>query len=99
VSSKTKKRVAAALANPADQLKEKKINVRKEVVSAVFLGSSIAFGVGIIFLISSVVINYKDSSGIFAIPLPAATYPPAPGAVYPPQPPADTAAEAPAVKK
>lgn len=86
VASRTKKRVAAALANPADQLKEKKINVRKEVTASIFLGTSIALGAAIILIISNVVIDFKNSSGLFAVPLAAATFPPAPSSVYPSAP-------------
>lgn len=87
VTSKSKKRVAAALANPADQLRVKRIDVRREFTSALFLGGCIAFGAAIIFFTASIVIDFKNSSGLFAVPLAPATFPPAPNnMVYPPEP-------------
>ncbi|MGB2631532.1 MAG: hypothetical protein WBC48_01285 [Minisyncoccales bacterium] len=96
VSSKSKKRIAASLANPADQLREKKINIRKEITASLFLGGSVAFAAAIIIIIGFLVMDFKNSRGLFAVPLPAATFPPAPSWVYPSAP--EKQAEAPAAK-
>ncbi|MFA6376480.1 MAG: hypothetical protein WCX69_03730 [Candidatus Paceibacterota bacterium] len=86
--SKTK-RVAADPANPAspgDQLKGKKTNAGKEMLSALFLASALAFGAAIVFFVANIVADYKESRGIFAVVMPAATFPPAPDRVAPPGP-------------
>jgi hypothetical protein len=86
VQSAPKKAVPAKIANPGDQLKEKKVDVRREALSSFFLGASIAFGASVVILVGGIIADYKDNRGLFAIPLPAAAYPPAPEYVYPPAP-------------
>jgi len=80
------KTVVAAKADPGAQLKGKKISVRRELRSAIFLGASIAFVVAIIIFLGGLVVDYKNSQGLFALPLPNATFPPAPTAQLPPAP-------------
>jgi hypothetical protein len=84
--SKPKKKVSAAAANPADTLKGKAPDVRRESTSAIFLGATIAFGAGLLISISMLVADYKNSRGLFAESLPAATFPPAMDNVFPPVP-------------
>ena len=84
--SKPKKTVAALAANPADQLKEKKINVKKEFTSSLLLALIVAFGAAIIISIGDIIGDYKNDAGIFAKIMPPASFPPAPGYVFPPAP-------------
>ena len=95
VASKPQRRASILTANPGDQLKERTIDVRKELVSAFFLGSMIALGAAIIIFVGGIVADFKSSNGIFAVIMPAATTPPAPNTVFPPQPPAAAAPAAP----
>ena len=86
VVSKPKRHTSILMANPGDQLKEKTVDVRKEIVSALFLGSMIALGAAIIVFVGGIVADFKSSNGIFAVIMPAATTPPSLDNVFPPAP-------------
>jgi hypothetical protein len=82
-ASAPKKTISARAADPADQLKEKKIDAGREIVSSVFLGATIAFGAAAMIIIGGVIMDYKNSRGLFAVTLPAATLPPASAYILP----------------
>jgi hypothetical protein len=86
--SKPKKTVAAKFADPAEQLKIKKIDARRETRAAGFLGLSIACGLALLISIGQIIGDYKNDQGLFAVELPALSFPPAPDTVLPPAPPA-----------
>jgi len=88
-TSKSKKVVVASAASPGDQLREKSASVGRELLSALFLGSTLAFGVAIIIFLGGIVVDYKESRGIFAVVLPGETLPPAPAYSFPPAPVSD----------
>ena len=69
--------------NPGDQLKEKNTDTSKEMLSSLFLAATMAFGLAIAFFVANIVTDYKDSRGIFAVVMPAATFPPAPAHIVP----------------
>jgi hypothetical protein len=85
-ASKPKRSIPVGMASPGSQLKERTTSIGREIMAAFFLGSVLAFSAAIIVFLWSIVADYRDSKGIFAVPLPAATFPPAPSAVYPPAP-------------
>lgn len=85
--SKPQKTIAAKAANPADQLKQKKINLKKELKAALSLSLAIACGFGVLSAMGDIVRDYKNDEGLFAENLPASTLPPAPEIVLPPAPP------------
>jgi len=86
--SKTKRATvdSANPVSPGDQLKEKTTDTGKEMLSSLFLASTLAFGAAIVFFVANIVADYKESRGIFAVIMPAATFPPAPDHVVPPAP-------------
>jgi len=86
VFSKPKKKIAAVAANPADQLKGKALDLKRESICVLFLGSSIAFGMGLLVSLGTLIGDYKNSRNLFAETLPAAAYPPGLEDVYPPAP-------------
>jgi hypothetical protein len=83
---KPKKKIVAAAANPADQLKKKALDVKRETTSAIFLGATIAFSVSLVVSMGILVGDYKNSHNLFAETKPAATLPPAMNNVFPPAP-------------
>jgi|GEM_PF-800577 len=86
VFSKPKKTIAAATADPAGQLLEKRVDFSREFKSSVVLGATVAFGAAILIFLSGIVVDYRNSTGLFAVALPPATLPPIPTYVYPPAP-------------
>ena len=82
--SKPRKTIAASAANPADQLKGEKINLRREVYSVIFLGCCLGLGAGMIISFGWLIGDYKNSAGLFAAASPAAAYPPSPDFTFPP---------------
>ncbi|MCU0653618.1 MAG: hypothetical protein MUD10_05165 [Candidatus Pacebacteria bacterium] len=86
--SKPKKTIAAAAANPADQLKEKKINIEREFFQSLLLGACVGLGISLTVSLGWVIDDYKNNRGLFAAELPVATYPPSMGLEFPPAPPA-----------
>ena len=82
--AKPKKKVSAAAANPADQLKKKAFNVKRESILTLFLGATMAFGAGLLVSIGILVGDYKNSRNLFAETLPAASIPPAQQNIFPP---------------
>jgi len=84
--SKPKKRILAKSANPADTLKEQKVDAKRESTSAMFLGATIAFGAGLLISMGWLVNDYKNSERLFAESLPAASYPPTIEDPVPPAP-------------
>jgi hypothetical protein len=94
--SKPLKAIAAAAANPADQLREKKINIGREFLSSLFLGSCIGLGLAMLVSFSWIIGDYKNSRGLFAVALPASALPPIASYVFPPAPTAAAANAVPA---
>ncbi len=92
-ASKPKKTVSAESADPAEQLKAKKVNLKKEIRSGLFLGAAIAAGLGLFISLGMIVGDYKNDRGMFAAALPPLSLPPAPEAVVPPAPEAEQLAE------
>jgi len=88
-ASKPKKMIPAESADPAEQLKAKKVNLKKEIQSGLFLGAAIAAGLGIFISLGMIIGDYKNDRGMFAAVLPPFSLPPAPEAVLPPAPPAE----------
>ena len=82
--SKPKKKISAAAANPADQLKQKAVDLKRESTSAIFLGATIAFGTAFLFSLGIIIGDYKNSRNLFAENLLAGTFPPAMENVFPP---------------
>jgi len=85
-ASTPSKAIPARDENPADQLKEKKVDARREALSSLFLGATIAFGAAAVIILGGIIVDYKNSQGLFAVALPAATFPPAPDYILPPAP-------------
>lgn len=88
-ASGNKKKAPARLADPADQLREKTVDVRRESISGIFLGVTIALAAAAVLLIGGIIGDYKNSRGLFSVVLPAATFPPAPEYALPPAPQVD----------
>ncbi len=84
--SKPKKRQAAVSANPADTLKEKRLDMKRESIMVICLGATLALGAGLLISISWLVGDYKNSRNLFAESLPAASFPPASLDIFPPAP-------------
>jgi len=84
VFAKPKKKVAAAAANPADQLKKKALDVKRESISALFLGATVAFCAGLLVGFGILISDYKNSRNLFAETMPAASFPPVQENVFPP---------------
>ncbi len=84
--SKPVKSIAAAAANPADQLRDKKINLRREFLMALFLSGCIGLAAVMLISFGGIIDDYKNNRGLFATPLPAATLPPSQTYVFPPAP-------------
>jgi hypothetical protein len=84
--SKPKKTILAKNADPAEQLKTKKVNFKKEIRSGLLLGTAIAAGLGLFISLGIVIGDYKNDRGIFAAVLPPLSLPPAPEAILPPAP-------------
>jgi hypothetical protein len=82
--SKPLKTIAAAAANPADQLRDKKINIRRESFSSALLGASIGLGITMILSFNWIIGDYKNGRGLFAATLPPAAFPPAMSFELPP---------------
>lgn len=87
-ASKPKKTIAAKSADPAEQLKIKKIDARRETRASTLLGLAIAAGLALLISIGQIIGDYKNDRGLFAVELPALSFPPAPDTVLPPAPPA-----------
>jgi len=87
--SKPKKTISAQSADPAEQLKAKKVNLKKEIRSGLLLGTAIAAGLGLFISLGIVIGDYKNDRGIFAAVLPPLSLPPAPEAILPPAPEAE----------
>ena len=87
--SKPLKSIAAAAANPADQLRDKKINLRREFLMSLFLSACIGLAAVMLISFSWIIDDYKNSRGLFAATLPAATLPPSQSNLFPPAPPAN----------
>jgi len=84
--AKPKKKILARAANPADTLKEQRVDTERELTAAIFLGATIAFSAGLLISISWLIGDYKSSRNLFAESLPAASFPPAMQNVFPPAP-------------
>lgn len=85
--SKPKKTITAKDADPAEQLKGKKISAKRELRSAALLSAVVACGVAIIISLGQIIDDYKNDEGLFAKILSATSLPPSPEAVLPPAPP------------
>lgn len=85
--SRPLKTINAASANPADQLKERKVNIKREMITSLFLGSCIGLGIGIILSLSWVIDDYKNNRGLFAPTLSITSIPAAPKYDLPAVPP------------
>lgn len=85
-ASKPKKTILAKNADPAEQLKAKKVNLKKEIQSGLLLGTAIAAGLGLFISLGMIIGDYKNDRGMFAVILPPLSLPPAPEAVLPPAP-------------
>lgn len=83
------KKVSAKKADPAEALKDARVNPRREFLSALFFGGSIAFGLAILIFLGDIIGDYKNSRGVFARALPLAAIPPAFADVLPPAPEVD----------
>lgn len=92
--SKPKKTISAQSADPAEQLKAKKVNLKKEIRSGLLLGTAIAAGLGLFISLGIVIGDYKNDRGIFAAVLPPLSPPPAPEAILPPAPEAESGGKA-----
>ena len=86
VASKPKKTISAKNADPAEQLRAKKVNLKKEIQSGLLLGTAIAAGMGLFISLGMIIGDYKNDRGIFAAVLPPLSLPPAPETVLPPAP-------------
>lgn len=84
--SKSKKTILAKDADPAEQLKNKKINAARELRGAMMMSVIVASGAGIIISLGQIINDYKKDEGLFAKILPSTSLPPAPDAVLPPAP-------------
>jgi hypothetical protein len=85
-ASKVKNKISAAQADPAEQLKERRVDAGRESKSALFLGAAIALAASAGIFIYGIIGDYQNQRGIFAAVLPAKTFPPAPNYVFPPAP-------------
>jgi len=83
---KSKKKIAAKSANPADVLKARQINAKRELISGFFLGATIAFAFSLLISLSWLISDYKNNRNLFAETLPPASYPPALSENFPPGP-------------
>jgi len=86
--AKPKKTIAAKSADPAEQLKAKKLDARREARISALLGLSIACGLALLISIGQIIGDYKNDRGLFAAELPPLSFPPAPDSELPPAPPA-----------
>jgi len=87
--SKSKKTISAKDADPAEQLKNKKINAARELRGAIMMSVIVACGGAIVISLGQIINDYKNNEGLFAKILPSTSLPPAPPAALPPAP-ADT---------
>jgi len=82
--SKPLKTIVAAAANPADQLRDKKVNIKRVSMLSIFLGMCIGLGIAMLISFGWIIDDYKNSRGLFAKVLPAAAFPPAASYDFPP---------------
>lgn len=84
--SKPKKTVSAKDADPAEQLKNKKINAARELRAAALMSVAVACGAAILVSLGQIIGDYKNDEGLFAKIIPPTSLPPAPPAALPPAP-------------
>lgn len=86
--AKPRKAVRIQNADPAEQLKPLQIDIKRELAKSVLFGSAIATSIGMLVFVFAVIADYRASTGIFAVELPAKTLPPFMESNLPPKPPA-----------